>query len=129
MMHEIVNRQCLNILKNHFACRSQVSNYQTRNSDKLQIIRLHLSSQKRGSDYLMLLESIILNYYSCFSLCPILHNPTFAHLLKENISRTSKFCAAQCVKINYFRQPIFRPAALRENNVLFYKTNFIRTQA
>ena len=89
MTHEVINGQCPKILTNQFACRSQVSNYQSRNSDTLQIIRLCLGSQKRSTEYLMLLGRISLNYNSCFFLSPIPRNLIFAYLLKSVISHTT----------------------------------------
>ena len=71
--HEMTNGQCPKALKSQFAYRSQISNYQTRNSDILQII-LHLGAQKKVTDYLMFLERIISHYNSCFSLFLILPN-------------------------------------------------------
>ena len=47
--HKMSNGQCPGKLKNRFTCRFQVSNYQTRNSDKLQIVVPRLGSRKRDS--------------------------------------------------------------------------------
>ena len=88
MAHEVIYGQCPKTLKDQFACRSQVSNCQSRYSYTLQIIRLCLGSQKRSAEYLMLLGRIILNYNSCFFLSPIPRNLIFAYLLKSVISHT-----------------------------------------
>ena len=120
MIHEMLNCQCRKILKNQFACSSQVSNYQTRNSCTLQIIRLRLGSQKRASDYFMLLERIILSYNSCISLFPTSRTQIFAHLVKGNISRTTK-----CAKINCFRPTNFTCAPRYHFLVFFSEIKYL----
>ena len=48
MSYKMLHGQCPEKLKNRFAYRSQVSNYQTRNSDKLQITRPRLELTKKS---------------------------------------------------------------------------------
>ena len=51
MTYKILNRECPEKIKNVFKFRSEISNYQTRNSDALQVIRLRLELTKKSFCY------------------------------------------------------------------------------
>ena len=71
--------------------------------ESMKHFRLWLSfgSQKRASDYLMLLEGIILNYSSCSYLFSISRDLIFVRLLKGNFLRTSIY-AREMSENHYF---------------------------
>ena len=51
MMHKILNEQCPEILQRNFTKRSQVSKYETRRANDLQIPRPRLEMTKKSFSY------------------------------------------------------------------------------